>query len=110
MRIAALIAGLMAFLGAASAALGDERIAIPASRFSLEVPAEFELGKGFAGYEDSSTKSRILIIELPPGLKESAYDDFRPWFDDLFIANSNFADQGVLFDRKETVTTSDGNV
>ena len=30
----------------------------------------------------------------------SSYKDFKPLFDDLFIANSNFADQGVMFDRQ----------
>jgi hypothetical protein len=109
MRIAALIVGLMLPLGAATAALGDERLAIPASRFSMEVPESFSLGQGFAGYEDLATKSRILIVEFPPGMAASSYKDFKPLFDDLFIANSNFADQGMMFDLKDTITTRDGN-
>ena len=44
MRIATLIFGLMLAFGAAAVALGDERLAIPASRFSMAVP-EFVLGR-----------------------------------------------------------------
>jgi hypothetical protein len=103
---AALIGGLMLALGAAPAALGDERIAVPASRLSLEVPEAFTLGKGFAGYEDLSTKTRILFIEFPEGMQGD--EGFQPIFDDLFVANQNFMDQGVVFDRKETITTEAG--
>lgn len=103
---AALIAGLVAVLSAASAALGDERIAVPVSRLSLEVPGTFEVGKGFAGYEDAATKTRILFIEFPPGM--AGDEEFQPIFDDLFIANQNFMDQGIVFDRKESITTESG--
>ena len=94
MRIATLIFGLMLAFGAAAVALGDERLAIPASRFSMAVPELFSVGQGFAGYEDLATKSRILIVEFPPGMAASSYKDFKPLFDDLFIANSNFARSG----------------
>lgn len=108
MRIAAVMAGLALGLGAASVALGQERLALPGSRFSLELPEGFTVAEEFSGYTNPEIPMEIAIGSFPEGREDQSWRDASPVFEDLEAAKAFFAEPGLVLTERETITTDEG--
>lgn len=107
MRGAALIGGLLLTL-AATAALGDERLALPGSRLSFELPEGFVLADDFPGFHNAVDKMDLVIGSFPKGEEDAAWTAADRVFQDLKAANTVFGDPNKVFTELETITTNSG--
>lgn len=99
--LAAALALLTALLAPVAAA--QERLAVPGSSVSMEVPAGFTVASDFAGFENPATGDSIMVMQFPG----EAFKEISALFGDLEEMREILAGEGMRIEASETLFAGD---
>jgi hypothetical protein len=110
MRTMAALSAAVVMLGAGLPALGQERLHIEGSPYSLVVPPGFAVSTRYVGYENAD--ATVIIRFAPVGPAEGGddpYTEAKKILEDAYLATVILGGHGINYDRIETFAAGDGS-
>ena len=110
MRMAAALSAAVVMLGAGLPALGQERLHVEGSPYSLVVPAGFAVSTRYVGYENAEATFIIRFAPVGPGEDgDDPYTEAKKILEDEYLTKVMLGGHGINYDRIETFVAADGS-